>query len=1340
MGQFLHAQIAVTNNPPFDNEQNIVTNVLLGDGIVASNFSSVGFANGIGYFDGIASNIGFNEGVILSTGGLEMVTNGFGVGSGVSGDPDLELALNAINLTWDVNNVTILEFDFIAESESMAFNYVFGSTEYTSYTCSNFNDIFGFFLSGPGITGPYSNNAVNLALVPDPNNPGQYTNTPVAVNTVNNGDPNEDFGNTCENIDPNWESYNIYWIDNDYNGIGWQGVNPPPAPEFTVEGITGFTTPLVAEYNDLICGETYHIKLAIADAADGALNSVVFLEANSFASPEVQISTVPNADLGLVSDIENGVLEGCGEVAIQFDRAGDLSMDLNVTLDYSGDALYGIDYGELPTQLTLPAFQEQVVIPIDVFFDNISEGQENLIITISGVPVACEDVTVQDVEIIIFDQDDLVIDMPNQINIDCNGSAVIEASISGGYAPYSYVWYDESGLVLDSGEMIDEGQLILDQLPPEATDYTLTITDACLDQNVIESTTVIVNNEVFNASLGGGCEEIEGFVYLGSLGDSGYYLSNDMATWELANIICNNLGGNLVTINSAQEQAFVFNLAMNSPNGSVSNYWIGLNDYNDEGDFTWVNGEPVTYTNWNLGEPNGGSGENAVEVFSANANFPGFWNDAPAWIERNMILEIPCDSSNEILICEDELPDLILDPEIYGGVPPYNYTWFYNGVVISSGLTDIFTNEEVLTTLPGEGLYQFIAEESCGAISGDQIEVLFIEPSPYVELISYDVINPAILPEGCFESVLKFTTPTVQDYDIILDFSITGTASSNDYIIESNSITIPAGEEAAFMSVGVVVDQLEEGVESLEFNFPFIDSCSDWPNQIVVQIYDPPSLYVELEEELVLCEDEADSGLLEGFYTGGVGFVNYGWYYNDELVGTDLDLATTNLLPGVYSFIASDQCANISSADINFDIIYFNPTVTLSSSTYDNPSEVYEGCGNSTLTFNMPYAYLQDTLFYFNINSSSNFINGIDIDFIDNYIEVPAGMTSVSVDINPLIDVYNEDVETIFFEFPFSNQCSTQEDIQVTINNYYPLEIILPSSQSLCVGETINLEAEYSGGMPPYIYNWVYLNQSEDMDIIPIDVEEGLAPAIFTVTDDCGFTESAIVDIEGLSVDMFNVVWPPSEVVACFGDNSEINLDIEGGLPPFNFEWYLDGIPTNTPSLSLPWNDDNWIAGSSQQIATMPPYTPYTYNYQAVITDSCSNELEYNIAVTVDDCLMPTSFTPNGDGNNDVFWVDFGDLVGSVSLEVFNRWGSVVYRSADYTSCANYRDDCWDGSHFQNFGEKCSEGVYYYVFTYSTPIYNTDSYDVSDFVEGVFGQPHDRSMGRQRSGSVFLFR
>ena len=98
------SQITTSNAPPYDTEEYLVNDVLLGADLTTSNFMSQGFAQGIGYFDGTNANIGFEEGVILSTGGLDFVTGGFGAGSGISGEPDLELALNQINLFWDVNN------------------------------------------------------------------------------------------------------------------------------------------------------------------------------------------------------------------------------------------------------------------------------------------------------------------------------------------------------------------------------------------------------------------------------------------------------------------------------------------------------------------------------------------------------------------------------------------------------------------------------------------------------------------------------------------------------------------------------------------------------------------------------------------------------------------------------------------------------------------------------------------------------------------------------------------------------------------------------------------------------------------------------------------------------------------------------------------------------------------------------------------------------------------------------------------------------------------------------------------------------------------------------------
>ena len=321
-------------------------------------------------------------------------------------------------------------------------------------------------MSGPGINGIYSNNAVNLAYIPDPegfndyqtwldNNTGLYTNTPVAVNTVNSGEPSGFGGSAqCDEIDPNWGSYNIFWIDNDYAFDPYQGPNPPPAPEGTVQGLTGFTVPLQATYDGLVCGETYHIKLAIADASDGALNSVVFLEANSFISPSVSVDAVPNFD---ISGAEGGVLEGCGTVSLEFIRSGDLEGELPITLSYSGTSTYGVDYENLPTEITLPANEEQFILPFDVFYDGIDDDQETLTITVTGLPDACGDVEVQVVELTLFDQSEIIVEAGDCAEINCPGDIIqlSPESISGGTGLYEYEWQDSSGNVISNEESIE---------------------------------------------------------------------------------------------------------------------------------------------------------------------------------------------------------------------------------------------------------------------------------------------------------------------------------------------------------------------------------------------------------------------------------------------------------------------------------------------------------------------------------------------------------------------------------------------------------------------------------------------------------------------------------------------------------------------------------------------------------------------------------------------------------------------------------------------------------------------------------------------------------------------
>ncbi|MBC8510993.1 MAG: choice-of-anchor L domain-containing protein, partial [Cryomorphaceae bacterium] len=277
------SQIVIDNNPPYNTATYLIDNVLLGGGIIVSNHSFIGDPNQIGFFNGVNSNLGIDSGIVLSSGNvLDLVgPNASGSTSTdflLPGDPTLDLVI-APDLT---NDAAVLEFDFIPTSDTISFKYVFGSEEYLEFV-NSYNDAFGFFLSGPNPAGgTYVNQ--NLAIVPG------TANTPVTINNIN------DVINSA------------YYVDNG------DGFTAPQNSDVTVIQFDGFTTPLTA-IAAVNCGDTYHIKLVVADAVDGSWDSGIFLEAGSFFSPT--LSVVDN--LGIDSVI---MLIDCSEEIILTADAG----------------------------------------------------------------------------------------------------------------------------------------------------------------------------------------------------------------------------------------------------------------------------------------------------------------------------------------------------------------------------------------------------------------------------------------------------------------------------------------------------------------------------------------------------------------------------------------------------------------------------------------------------------------------------------------------------------------------------------------------------------------------------------------------------------------------------------------------------------------------------------------------------------------------------------------------------------------------------------------------------------------------------------------------------------
>ena len=209
------------------------------------------FASGeksFGYFDGTGTTFPFQNGIIISTGkinnapGPNSYLSDDGGNMGWNGDPDLNQALGLSN----TYNATILEFDFIPLGNRISFDYIFSSEQYLSNPMSNqcnYTDGFAFLLKRNG-----DSDYQNLAVVPG-------TNTPVKVNTVRGS------GTICP---PANEAY----FD------AFNGTDHPT-------NYNGQTKILTAE-STVIPGETYHIKLVIADEGNYRFDSAIFLGGGSF--------------------------------------------------------------------------------------------------------------------------------------------------------------------------------------------------------------------------------------------------------------------------------------------------------------------------------------------------------------------------------------------------------------------------------------------------------------------------------------------------------------------------------------------------------------------------------------------------------------------------------------------------------------------------------------------------------------------------------------------------------------------------------------------------------------------------------------------------------------------------------------------------------------------------------------------------------------------------------------------------------------------------------------------------------------------------------------------------
>ena len=476
--------IVVNSTAPFNDPMWLVQNVLVGPNIlVYSPLNQFGLSLPqppsvqLGKFTCANPAFGLDSGIVMVT------TDAIDVVPGLSGNfttyptqtpsANLGTVLNAIGSTnSNQYDRASIQFNFLANGDSVQFDYIFGSKEYTQYTCAEYNDVFGFFLIGPGINGAPLYNAngtlridtVNLATIPG-------TNTPVAINTINQGFPSgvpPYPASNCLSANPNYVAHATY-----YN---------PNTGGSSIVNLEGFTDVFRAKAG-VVCGIPYTIKLLIADVVDGLFNSAVFLGARSFKLPTISLSPTTNAGASFTDTV---MVEGCAKSFIHFERKGATSDTLTANFNYVGTANVADFVSGLPMSITLYPGQTSDTIWFEPVDDGIAEGLELLRVRMLPVASDCADYPSDSVDIWLRDrvphQALLSLDQGND-TLACPGSsAVLRATLTGGEGVrWGYWEHDSTQTVLAA------------VAPAQTTTYRYLSWDECSTAPRTDSITIYVD-------------------------------------------------------------------------------------------------------------------------------------------------------------------------------------------------------------------------------------------------------------------------------------------------------------------------------------------------------------------------------------------------------------------------------------------------------------------------------------------------------------------------------------------------------------------------------------------------------------------------------------------------------------------------------------------------------------------------------------------------------------------------------------------------------------------------------------------------------------------------------
>jgi len=306
-----------------------------------------------------------------------------------------------------------------------------------------------------------------------------------------------------------------------------------------------------------------------------------------------------------------------------------------------------------------------------------------------------------------------------------------------------------------------------------------------------------------------------------------------------------------------------------------------------------------------------------------------------------------------------------------------------------------------------------------------------------------------------------------------------------------------------------------------------------------------------------------------------------------------------------------------------------------------------------------------------------------------------------------------------FYAYPEQKCAISSAGVVVFIDNLSTIKQILrtemTASSSCKNSPTGSASIKVTGGAAPYSYQWTPGNyRTQQINNVPAGMYT------VTVTSADGVTATGSIQVSASDLTATTSV----KLSDCAGDNTnEIKLDIQGGIPPYDVSMngektmerdFTHLVPGNyvfvlkdeqvckdtfnvfikepaplvikqvdvQPCSCVEVNDGSirWVPeggtrpykyridGDMWQVDSLHRNLKAGfYRYRVEDANGCEQEGDATVTSPWQNCLvlMPSAFSPNGDGNNDVFRPKIYDAVTDYQLKVYNRWGSLIFQSGD---------------------------------------------------------------------------